>query len=254
MKRLFVASLVLAALLSPTFAADIPARMPTKAQPIVPIYDWTGFYLGVSLGARVADVDGTTISFGTPPGPPPFPALAHATYDSTTFRGGGYLGYNWQVSPRWLVGLEGDAAWGGSTSRVEFLQGVTPPPGAGDYSDVTQKWDAGIRGRIGYLVTPTWLLYLTGGVQWQGVAATANCAVNTCGGAAFNQTNSTTRTGAAIGAGLETRIFANWLGRAEYRYADFGTWHTSFGSPAVAIVKDFQVKTHTAFVGLAHKF
>ena len=69
----------------------------------------------------------------------------------------------------------------------------------------------------------------TGGVQWQHVEATVNCAANTCGigllggfppGAPYLQTNDTTRTGWAIGGGVETMLPGKWLLRGEYRYAD----------------------------------
>jgi outer membrane immunogenic protein len=241
---------------APAGAADL-ARMPVKAAP-APLLSWTGWYTGASLGARWADVDGTSLSFGG--GPVPFPALAHQSYDSTTFRVGGYLGYNWQLNQNWLVGLEGDWAWGDGSTRVDTLQGIQPNNN-GNWSEVGQTWDAGLRGRLGYLLDPTWLVYLTGGIQWQHFEATVNCAINTCGpppllppnGAPYLQTNDTTRTGWAIGGGVEKMLSANWLVRAEYRYADFGTWTTSFGGAPV-IVKQFELATHTAYFGLTYKF
>ena len=246
-----VALLCAAALLmaSPALAADLPARMPIKAPVVAPV-SWTGWFGGVSIGARWADVDGETISWRG--GPPPFPALAQQGYDSTTFRGGGYLGYNWQLDPTWLVGLEGDIAWGDGSTRVDRLQGL--PVNIGNFSEFRHTWDGGIRGRVGYLFAPTWLLYATGGVQWQQVEATVNCAAATCTIAPFNQTNDTTLVGWTVGGGIETLLWDHWLARVEYRYADYGTWRTSFGPPSETIVKDFAVNTQTAFVGLARKF
>jgi outer membrane immunogenic protein len=128
-------------------------------------------------------------------------------------RFGGYLGYEWQFAPKWLVGLEGDFAWGNESNawgneskRVEILKGVAPPApnNLGNFSEVKQTWDAGLRARLGYLIDPTWLLYVTGGE-------------------AFLQTNGTTRTGWTIGAGIEEMLPGKWLIRGEYRYADFGT-------------------------------
>jgi outer membrane immunogenic protein len=149
--------------------------------------------------------------------------------------------------------VEGDAAWGHASTRLNFLQGIVIPPGTGDFSRFTQKWDAGLRGRVGYLVTPTVLVYGTGGVQWQDVSATVNCAPATCA-TPFIQRNGDTLTGWSIGGGVETMIWGNWLLRGEYRYADFGSWTTTFGPPAFAITKQYDVTTHTAFGGLAYKF
>lgn len=244
---------------SPAQATDLPTMAsPTARAAPVPRAAWTGWNAGISLGARWADVDGTTISFGA--GGPLFPSQAFQSYDSSTFRVGGYLGYDWQFNPKWLVGLEGDFAWGNGSKRVEFLQGLSPV-NIGNFSEFKHTWDAGIRGRIGYLFTPTWLLYFTGGGQWQHVEATVNCGTLTCGpavtpgGVAFLQTNSTTRFGWTLGGGIESMLSGNWTARVEYRYADYGTWRTTFGPvPAVLITKDFKVTTNTAFVGIGRKF
>jgi outer membrane immunogenic protein len=259
MKRTVIVGAVFAALALPAFAADMPMKAPAHVFNPQPVANWTGWNLGVSAGARFADITGTTLSFNGVP--PPFPALATQGYDSTTFRGGVYLGYDWQFNPKWLVGLEGDVAWGHATSGVDALQGA-PPGNVGNRSQVTQTWDAGLRARLGYLLDPTWLLYVTGGVQWQHFDVFVNCAVATCGpgvlppfgpGVPFSQTNGVTRTGWAIGGGTEKMLPGNWLVRVEYRYADFGTWTSTFGATP-PIVKAYDLATHTAYVGLAKKF
>ena len=248
------AAIAVAALSSSALAADMPMKAPQLAAPIAPA--WTGWNAGISLGARFADITGTTLSFGG--APPPFPAFASQDYDSTTFRVGGYLGYDWQFNPNWLVGLEGDFAWGDAKKHVDALQGIAPV-GTGSSSEVRQTWDAGIRARLGYLADPTWLLYVTGGVAWQHFSATENCAVLACGpgvnppGAPYSQTNDTTRTGWTVGGGIEKMLSDRWLIRGEYRYADYGTWTSTFGGTPI-IVKSFDLATHTAFVGFAKKF
>jgi outer membrane immunogenic protein len=250
------AAVAIAMLTVPAFAADMPTKGPAPV--IAPAPQWTGWNIGLSLGARWADIDGTTLSFG--PLPPPFPATANQSYNSTTFRVGGYLGYDWQFDPKWLVGLEGDIAWGDASTQVSALQGITLPTNTGNFSNVKQTWDAGIRARLGYLVDPTWLVYVTGGVQWQGIEATVNCSANTCGpgisplgGAPYLQTNTATLTGWAIGGGIEKMLPGRWLIRGEYRFADFGNWTTSFGGAPV-ITKTFNVQTNTALLGIAKKF
>jgi len=257
MHKAFIAGVAIVLASAPAFAADLPAKAPPMLAPAAPL--WTGFNVGLSLGARWADIDGTSLSFGG--GPLPFPALANQSYDSTTFRVGGYLGYDWQFDPKWLVGVEGDFAWGNASHHVNALQGIAIA-NTGNFSEVKQTWDAGLRARLGYLIDPTWLIYVTGGVQWQHVEATVNCAANTCGinllggfppGAPYLQTNETTRTGWAIGGGIEKMLPDKWLIRAEYRYADFGTWTTTFGGAPI-IAKKFDITTNTAYVGLAKKF
>ncbi len=89
------AAIAIAALSSSAPAADMPMKAPQLAAPIAPA--WTGWNAGISLGAQFADITGTTLSFGG--APPPFPAFASQDYDSTTFRVGGYLGYDWQFNP-----------------------------------------------------------------------------------------------------------------------------------------------------------
>ena len=252
------AAIAVAMVASPVYAADMPVKAARVVAPVVE--NWTGWNLGVSAGARFADITGTSISFGG--GPLPFPALAVQGYDSATFRGGVYLGYDWQFDPKWLVGLEGDFAWGDAKHHVDALQGIAIA-NTGNYSEVRQTWDAGLRARLGYLLDPTWLVYATGGVQFQHFTATENCAINTCGpgpflggfptGAPYLQTNETTRIGWTAGAGVEKMLPGKWLIRGEYRYADYGTWTTSFGGTPV-IVKSFDFATHTAILGIAKKF
>jgi outer membrane immunogenic protein len=52
MRKSFVATMGLVALgIAPAFAADLPARTYTKAPAIVaPVYDWSGFYVGLNAG------------------------------------------------------------------------------------------------------------------------------------------------------------------------------------------------------------
>ena len=148
--------------------------------------------------------------------------------------------------------------------------GFTSGPGPGaDLSSVKMGWDASVRARLGFLVTPQVLLYGTGGVAWQQLEASGTCQHSApdplclveAGNPFSTVTNSTVRTGWTIGGGLETNIFGNWLARAEYRFSDFGTWNNvfNFNVPGEAPGTDtyrFHLKatTHIATFGLAYKF
>ncbi len=77
-------------------------------------------------------------------------------------------------------------------------------------------------------------------------------------------TDSATRLGWTVGAGIETMLWQNWIVRGEYRYADFGTiTHTdtrACGSPphcllsSLAITDTLRLRTQTATFGVAYKF
>jgi outer membrane immunogenic protein len=76
-------------------------------------------------------------------------------------------------------------------------------------------------------------------------------------------TDSTTKLGWTVGAGIETMLSQNWIVRAEYRYADFGTitnTDTRACPPgnclpsSVAITDTLRLRTQTATFGIAYKF
>src|SRR4051794_30720570 len=106
MKRIFIA--VVASVLSTgAFAADLAPRPYTKAPVIVdPGYNWTGFYVGLNGGYSWGRAS-TTIT-GISPLAPLFPVGAFAPFSRDVNGGifGGQAGYNWQVDPKWVLGLE----------------------------------------------------------------------------------------------------------------------------------------------------
>jgi outer membrane immunogenic protein len=245
-------------------AADLPTTAAPYAPPIV--RDWNGVYVGVSLGGRWSDTSWSTTAIGTPSGPPD-PTTTPASFNSSSFRAGGYLGYNWQLATL-LVGFEADAAWGHNSKTLAGIPGTFGPSGLGvdasaqafDSSNVKLGWDGSLRGRVGYLITPTWLVYATGGMAWQQVDINA-----TCNGSFFNsswciaprnETTSTTRIGWTVGGGIETMLWNNWLLRAEYRYADYGSInHTFFaGTGFDEVAMSQSLKTNTGLIGLGYKF
>ena len=152
----------------------------------------------------------------------------------------------------WAIGIEADLAWDDSSKSLASIPGVC----CGGIVFVNEGWDGSIRGRVGFLLTPSWLLYATGGIAWQGLDIDASCG---SGGAfcttAHAESLSTTRTGWTFGGGLEVMLRGNWLVRLEYRYADYGNIdHTFFAVPAVdRVVMSESLKTHMLLVGFAYK-
>jgi len=264
-------------------AADMPARPLLKAPPIAaPAGSWTGFYAGVDVGVQSTrtEIDKTSSLFGTTVFgvfPTDFAGAPNSYQASgTSARFGGYLGYNWQFAPKWLTGIEADA---GAADSKATLNGILLPGSFplvsglsnGSFSTST-RWDASVRGRFGYLVTPTTLLYLTGGVAWQNFHSTMAVTpclpgfLGTCFFPGFSDSNSATRAGLTIGGGIEAALWGHWTLRAQYRYSDFG--HASFANANTVSVLtivgvlpstlstsyDEKLRTHTATLGLAYKF
>jgi outer membrane immunogenic protein len=262
MHRPLLVTAILLAAVARGSATDMPVY--TKA-PVAAASDWTGFfYAGVSLGGRWSDTDWTTTAIGPAFGAPPANSATAAvtSFDSATVRAGGYFGYLWRLAPAWVAGLEGDLAWGDSNKTVAGIPGTAAGAGALalDSASIKESWDASLRGRLGFLVAPTVLLYGTGGVAWQNLTTSASCAgapgsASWCS-AVLSEQSSWTKAGWTAGGGAEAKLWRNWLGRVEYRYADYGTiGHLFFaGVPASQVAVTEALRTHSLLFGLAYEF
>jgi outer membrane immunogenic protein len=228
MKRKVVGSLfggaVLAVIASVQgFGADL---LPVyKAQ--VPGYDiWTACYAGVNVGDGAGESRGqSSVAPGSPDARAGYGATLNAvgTYERTTdgFTGGGEIGCNYRLN-RFVVGAEGDfGAFDYHASR-----NTTPYTSNGGstlgFSDSVQTgWLGTVRGRLGFLVTPTALLYGTGGGAFTNETFTENIAFGSLA-PTLNGSTSSTRTGWTAGGGIEFAFMPQWTAKIEYLYADFG--------------------------------
>ena len=249
-------------------AADLPAQPYTKAPAVAaPVYDWTGFYAGASIGGRATESNWTTDCLAIPCGfTTLLPQRNPQEFNSSSVRGGIFGGYNWQLSPKWVVGVEGDFAWANSSKSVLGIPGAAffGAPFANfsqDSSRVESRWDAGIRGRVGFLATPGWLVFGTGGVSWLSLRESASCTAQGLAGGAWclanrAETYEKILTGWTVGGGLEGKVWQNWLVRAEYRYADYGRHSFQFfgNAPIDTVGGNISVRTHTGLLGLAYQF
>jgi len=280
-KTLYLSALSSAFLVTAAIAADLPLKAPPVATPVAS--SWTGFYLGGGLGFRTSEAR-ETFDAGSIGGGPLQPVSATEPLAATSeplngiaLRGSSYAGYNWQAAPRWVLGIEGDVGFANQTTT---FAGLAFPDQAfatferRDGISAKTTWDASIRGRVGFLVTPTTLVYATGGAAWQHFEISTACASTFCQSAfdlllpggpfsifpAFTN-NSATKLGWTIGAGVETAIGGHWFARADYRFADYGDTTFTLTRFSTApflnpIVNAFDVtlRTHTATFGVAYKF
>jgi outer membrane immunogenic protein len=259
LNKLLISSVAATAMIGTAFAADLPSR---KAPPIAyappPVFTWTGLYIGVNAGGtwsgnRNASV-ATVPTFALSPAVNAFPvptsqaaALATSgifpTRRNIGFIGGGQIGYNWQMAS-FLAGVEADiqGVVGSNSSPqnnvnvVDALSGLGFP---GNFvvgsASVNNKVNylGTVRGRLGFLVTPSLLLYGTGGLAYGGVSSTtrifgANTGFNLglcCGNPTFASTvtDSRMRVGFALGGGAEWMFAPNWSVKAEYMYYNLGS-------------------------------
>jgi outer membrane immunogenic protein len=192
MKRVFLAGVALAALVGSATAADIPRRVeraaPAPAPYVAPVYNWTGFYLGINGGWGW----GTGSFNGTP-----------ATGDLTGSGGliGGTLGYNWQFGQA-VWGLETDIGWSG-------IKGDGACRGFSD-CEVRNDWLGTARVRLGW-AADRWMPYVTGGLAYGGLKAEVN-----------GHGESDTNAGWTVGGGLEVALAQPWTAKLEYLYVDLG--------------------------------
>jgi outer membrane immunogenic protein len=213
MKRILftTVSLGVLGLMSPALGADLPM----KAAPVVtPLYDWSGFYVGVFGGGGMGNHN---YGNGTPNG---F-ANYLINYDSTGGIGGGEVGYNVQ-SGSIVVGVEGDAFWSGiKGSDLSQFNNGTLPIGAVDASNL--QWGGTFRARGGIAIDRL-MLFFTGGWAYGNILHTS-----TAPGFPVDQfTNH--QSGLTAGGGIAYAITNNIIGKLEYRYYDYGRYDRA-GSP-----------------------
>jgi outer membrane immunogenic protein len=184
-------------------AADLPLK--TKAPPPVAIYDWTGFYIGVSGGGSLGQSNHIDRATG----------LSDTLgYDVKGGLVGGTLGYNWQFSS-FVFGLEGDVSWVGEYgSHIDI--GLAGDPAFQSFTKET--WLATARARFGYAVNNL-LFYGTGGYAGAGVTdGIKSSATN-----ALLVSQSNTRNGWTAGGGLEWGFAPNWSAKFEWLYMKFNS-------------------------------
>jgi outer membrane immunogenic protein len=244
--------------------ADAVAALPVAAE-------WTGFYAGLGLGGRWTDTEWTTdclAPVALPAGCPNdfFPGSTRIGNDNPVdfgegaFRIGGHTGFDWQIST-WVLGVEGDLGWGDTSQTRTGIPGTWPADlgGGFDSASVESQWDASLRARIGFLLTPSLLLYSTGGVAvlWQEVGATCE-AVFPVGWCVVPNSDFDTETyiGWTLGAGGEWMFAQHWSLRGEYRYSDYGSRSFTFfaDEPIDSFSFSVEQKAQTAYIGVTYRF
>jgi outer membrane immunogenic protein len=216
-----VSALLIAAPLSSAGAADMPLK--ARAAP-PPAYSWTGCYIDGGVGYGLWNQDHFVSS----------PAFASA---STTDGGRGWLGrvgggcdLQFPVSGlgNFVIGAFGDydfMSLRGTTSPSEFitLGGITSPVASNEKE--TGAWSVG--GRLGYVVTPSTLVFGDGGYTQTRFGSMSEFQTATNVPTGFGYSAQTYR-GWFLGGGSETAL-SSYLSslpsglylRTEYRFSTY---------------------------------
>jgi outer membrane immunogenic protein len=285
MKKLLLSGVVLTALALPALAADLPRKAPAyQPPPPPPVYSWTGFYVGLNAGVHCfaeKDINVASVGVFNPPGFNPdimnqaaagaTTSLSSSGNDRCGGIGGGQIGYNWQFS-NWLIGAEADIQ--GITGSLDATATTAVIANNGlpidTHIDASKRveWLGTLRGRLGWLATPTVLLYATGGLAYGGVKSEisitqTHLVSDTFGSLAADF--SETRVGWTAGGGVEWMLAPNWTARAEYLYYDLGDVSYNGGTLSAAFTNGFvrygispdvdtRFNGHIARLGVNYKF
>ena len=167
-------------------AADIPRKAPPPPVP-APVYAWTGCYIGGNVGWARAK---TEVSFD---------GVGDFSRSADGFAGGGQIGCDYQFASNWVIGIQGllDA------TSIEADRASVLFPGATIHAKV--RGFATLTGRIGYTITPSFLLY--GKFGWGGYRT--RLTVNDAAGVELANA-SRTQSGLDVGVGGEWMFTPNW--------------------------------------------
>lgn len=205
----------------PALAADLPARIYTKAPAmVVPVYDWSGFYIGLNGGGGWSH---ECLTVTTVAGAAVFPS-SEGCHNATGGVAGGQIGYRWQTS-NWVLGVEAQGDWAHLTGSNPSLTAVVP------YTNQTKVDAFGLfTGQVGYALNNV-LLYVKGGAA---VTDNKYSSFFTATGVQFNQA-SDTRWGGAVGTGIEFGFAPNWSVAVEYDHLFMGNPSVTFPASAIAV-------------------
>jgi len=244
MKRILLASVAALGLAGTASAADLAVRAPVP----VPLFSWTGCYLGINGGWIGGNDDYATSHRVLYPGSQPVPVgltapaavdynlLSHS-YSSNQSGGtlGGQFGCQYQAG--WLViGGEWDANWSSLTEDNHFaypaITWISNParfwlPRA-EWTHKQLDWFSTARVRVGAAWWDRVLLYATGGIALGALDSYTQVAFDGPGNplyipqffGAYRQN----RIGWTVGGGFEWAFAANWTAKAEFLYLDLGSF------------------------------
>ena len=191
---------------------------------------WSGLYVGAGIGYG----SGSTRFHNSDPSSIPFGEIFNVSIGGT--QGVLAVGYDFQLSPKWVLGLFADYAFGDIEGNV-----VCPGGGCDQTYTIENQWAVG--GRLGFLATPSTLFHVSAGytaAEWTELIK-------------FHpglKTAPTTREldleGYFLGVGVEQALNRNLSFKLDYRFTDHG-----LEQPSIAKLNN---DVHSIRAGINYRF
>jgi outer membrane immunogenic protein len=263
MKKLLFASIALGVLASSATAADLERLGPVYGPPavVVPVFTWTGCYIGANAGGAWPKSDLTYTQGGAylttfDPNDVAFAdSLGSSTLTPRGFTGGGQAGCNYQASEL-LLGIETDINRlhaQGSFNASGMLPVAGTPVSA--TANVTTDWLYTLRGRLGVAVDRG-MFFVTGGLA-AGNINFSETFFHGANGSFETGSMSQTKTRWTAGFGLEYALTNAWLAKIEYLYVNLGSVGVSSvnnANPAFTATHSADLKESIIRLGVNYKF
>jgi outer membrane immunogenic protein len=180
-------------------------------------FDWTGFYFGGQIGGNRSDFETSATTTGR------FKNVDNG------FTGGVHAGYNYMMTPEFLLGAEADF----NLSAIDKTRTV-----AGVNYKTSSDWNGTVRARAGWAFD-RFLVFGTAGLAIADIDVAAN-----------GVKDSTTKVGWAAGAGVEGAVTQNVTARLEYQHQGFGSETFALGGQAYKT----DLSNNQVRFGMSYKF
>lgn len=209
-------------------------------------HDWSGAYVGGSLGFGTGTVDWTGDFYDA--GTDAFLFGTDGSFDISGWTVGVQAGANVQLD-MFVLGVEGDISWANIAGEGAEIDPQNAPFASVPSSQL--DWLGTLRGRAGVAVDQV-LLYGTAGFAFAG----GSMAITNLDGPGDDVSADITATGWTAGVGAEVALDDNISVKAEYLYTSLTSDEQRFDIPADTqyLLTNSDIALHTFKVGLNFSF
>lgn len=253
MKKILLALTAVAAMTGTASAADLAARPYTKAPvAVAPAVNWTGCYIGAGGGGAITKTNHNDYTTATGAAAGPNLSSGADGWFGTVQGGCDYqfAGTNWLIggfADYDFMDVKGDTSIAGQNFTLAV-------------GSQKQDWQWAVGARVGYLVLPSLLTYVSGGYTQAHWKSTDLYQFGFGAAPTFNLPGST-KGGWFIGTGDEyalTGFLPGLFWKTEYRYAEFDRTNVNIGvypgPVASGLSETSKVREHSVRSELVYRF